>query len=127
MSNLNTILNKLGKIEELHETNLAKHEVELALVDDLISLISKADANVKSAFDLRYKGKELIRQSINEEKLAQQIYSEGLKLGKAILTKMKELGIQDPIINEKIKACEYRIAGSKDRLKFIEKAITSFN
>lgn len=33
MSNLNTILNKLGKIEEIHETNLAKHEVELSIAD----------------------------------------------------------------------------------------------
>jgi len=33
MSNLNTILNKLGKIEEIHETNLAKHEIELSIAD----------------------------------------------------------------------------------------------
>ena len=35
MSNLNTILNKLGKIEEIHETNLGKHEIELGLTDEL--------------------------------------------------------------------------------------------
>lgn len=35
MSNLNTILNKLGKIEAIHETNLGKHEIELALVDNI--------------------------------------------------------------------------------------------
>jgi hypothetical protein len=35
MSNLNTILNKLGKIEEIHETNLGKHEVELTLINDI--------------------------------------------------------------------------------------------
>jgi vacuolar-type H+-ATPase subunit I/STV1 len=35
MSNLNTILNKLGKIEEIHETNLAKHEVELSIIDNV--------------------------------------------------------------------------------------------
>lgn len=35
MSNLNTILNKLGKIEEIHETKLGKHEIELALTDEL--------------------------------------------------------------------------------------------
>ena len=38
MSNLNTILNKLGKIEAIHETNLGKHEVELALLDELSNL-----------------------------------------------------------------------------------------
>lgn len=32
MSNLNTILNKLGKIEEI---NLGKHEIELGLTDEL--------------------------------------------------------------------------------------------
>jgi hypothetical protein len=34
MSNLNTILNKLGKIEAIHETNLGKHEVELNALEE---------------------------------------------------------------------------------------------
>lgn len=34
MSNLNTILNKLGKIEAINETNLGKHEVELNIFTD---------------------------------------------------------------------------------------------
>ena len=42
MSNLNTILNKLGKIEEIHETNLGKHEIELALFDDIKNSIENA-------------------------------------------------------------------------------------
>lgn len=41
MSNLNTILNKLGKIEEIEQTNLAKHEVELNISTDSKELVSK--------------------------------------------------------------------------------------
>ena len=122
MNTLKTIYEKLGD-----KTELAKHEVELGLVDDLIKLISKGDTDIKNAFDLRSKGKDLIRQSISNEKLGIEVYSQGLQLGKTILTKMKELGIQDPIVNEKIKYFETKISGSKDRLKFIEKAITTFN
>lgn len=41
MSNLNTILNKLGKIEAIEQTNLAKHEVELNISTDSKELVSK--------------------------------------------------------------------------------------
>lgn len=41
MSNLNTILNKLGKIEEIEKTNLEKHEVELNISTDSKELVSK--------------------------------------------------------------------------------------
>lgn len=49
MSNLKTILNKLGKIEEIHETNLAKHEVDLALVDELKKVNDSILTNLKNA------------------------------------------------------------------------------
>jgi len=52
MSNLNTILNKLGKIEEIEQTNLAKHEVELAIPDKLL-------ATLKNVKQLESKFKEL--------------------------------------------------------------------
>jgi len=55
MSNLNTILNKLGKIEEIHETNLGKHEVNLALADELNALEDRGSAIV-----------ELFTQNINK-------------------------------------------------------------
>jgi len=125
------IINKLSEKEAVklrrQETKLASHEVELALVDDLISFSAKADTEIKTAFALRSKGKDLIRESINREKAAIAIYNEGLQLGKSILIKMKELGIQDPIVNEKMKSFNTNIAGGKDRLKFIEKAIVTFN
>jgi hypothetical protein len=41
MSNLNTILNKLGKIEEIEKTNLEKHEIELNISTDSKELVSK--------------------------------------------------------------------------------------
>ena len=47
MSNLNTILNKLGKIEEI---NLGKHEIELALVDTLNKALAEGQKNESSYY-----------------------------------------------------------------------------
>ena len=124
---MKTSLEIINKLSDKEAVKLESEKVELALVDDLISIFAKADNEIKTAFALRSKGKDLIRQSINSEKAAIAIYNEGLQLGKSILIKMKELGIQDPIVNEKIKTLNTNIAGGKDRLKFIEKAITTFN
>jgi len=55
MSNLNTILNKLGKIEEIEQTNLAKHEIELAITDELKRNVKFDNDNIavlKSKMDL---------------------------------------------------------------------------
>jgi hypothetical protein len=43
MSNLNTILNKLGKIEEIEQTNLEKHEIELNTIQNIIKYVVKAE------------------------------------------------------------------------------------
>jgi hypothetical protein len=43
MSNLNTILNKLGKIEEIYETNLGKHEIELNTIQNIINYVVKSE------------------------------------------------------------------------------------
>ena len=55
MSNLNTILNKLGKIEAIEQTNLAKHEIELAITDELKRNVKFDNDNIavlKSKMDL---------------------------------------------------------------------------
>jgi chromosome segregation ATPase len=41
MSNLNNILNKLGKIETIEQTNLAKHEVNLSVISDFTEAANK--------------------------------------------------------------------------------------
>lgn len=87
MSNLNTILNKLGKIEEIHETNLGKHEVNLASIDDI--------QNKYSELNKKHIGKtnSLISEAKNELKLF-IIEMEGLsKEGVDIAKKAKDLGI----------------------------------
>jgi hypothetical protein len=55
MSNLNTILNKLGKIEAIEKTNLEKHEIELAITDELKRNVKFDNDNIavlKSKMDL---------------------------------------------------------------------------
>lgn len=63
MSNLNTILNKLGKIEEIHETNLGKHEVDLALIDDIQKLQIKANQSEEKALAEYKKGIAILQNA----------------------------------------------------------------
>lgn len=70
MSNLNTILNKLGKIEAIHETNLGKHEVNLALIDDF----TKEANNTITKGDLLKKESKLTQDKIqNYRKLEKEL------------------------------------------------------
>lgn len=70
MSNLNTILNKLGKIEELHETKLGKHEINLALIDDF----TKEANNTIKIGDLLKKESNLFNDKIqNYRKLEKEL------------------------------------------------------
>jgi hypothetical protein len=94
MSNLNTILNKLGKIEEIEQTNLAKHEVELASKYDFKPFKEEYD---KAFVDYR----ENYRKGITLAKSATDTYSKDLtnllnkseSLINEFGTKAEELGI----------------------------------
>jgi len=52
MSTINTILNKLGKIEAIEKTNLAKHEIELGIKEDITKLNQEASKITKSVAGL---------------------------------------------------------------------------
>ena len=56
MSNLNTILNKLGKIEAIEQTNLAKHEVNLSVISDFTE---EANKTIVTGDLLKKEGSEL--------------------------------------------------------------------
>ena len=98
MSNLNTILNKLGKIEEIHETNLGKHEIELALAEDL----KKAENNFKSILLEFGNLKEKYQAAkIKLEKDGDSAY----ELANKYLTSARELGL-NPMENPIFKAID---------------------
>lgn len=95
MSNLNTILNKLGKIEEIHETNLAKHEVDLALIDEAKKIVN---ALTKQSEEL---GKETLAIISAKERLSQKIdnlrknVAPAKKVVEDFNKQLKDLGITD--------------------------------
>jgi|LakMenEpi03Aug12_release.lakeMendotaPanAssembly.Ray.scaffolds.fasta_scaffold210003_2 hypothetical protein len=97
MSNLNTILNKLGKIEEIHETNLNKHEVELASATDLPKLYGKAVSMANDLLGDAYRRVEEVKSILRQkEDLGLKMISD---LDGAMIDfakKAKELGI-DPM------------------------------
>jgi hypothetical protein len=69
MSNLNTILNKLGKIEAIHETNLGKHEVELATIyDNIKGSIETASKPFIEAINNNSKNVKLCKQALDNNK-----------------------------------------------------------
>ena len=117
MSNLNNILNKLGKIEAIHETNLGKHEVNLALIDDFTkeanNTITKGDLlkkESKSAEDKIQNYRKLEKELENQKKSieseiksidvrVQDInagYNKVSKLYDSIVNKASDLGFDYP-------------------------------
>jgi len=109
MSNLNTILNKLGKIEEIHETNLGKHEIELATIKEV-------DSKLKS-FGLPFSEISKVQGSVssvqNSLRNLEKGINETIQEAKQIEVKAKELGINSGLetglkyANEKLKQVAY--------------------
>ena len=71
MSNMNNILNKIAKAEKVE---LAKHEVQLALVDDIKKLIQEANNN-KNAYSIQA---ELTVQQLQKTKIIAQNWRDSL-------------------------------------------------
>ena len=124
MSNLNTILNKLGKIESIHETNLGKHEVELGTLQDVYNKIDSNAKDSQKAFDMRFKAKGMLTDANTFEKGVvknyQSIYVELTKLTKTV----KDLGLSTAEIDDKLKLVKGYIDKHESNQKNIEKAIS---
>jgi len=97
MKKMNNILKMISKMESnANEVKLGKHEVELALVDD----IKNASDSVKKQYDIVFQKAMTSLSNINEGvKLgnkaffdAQKFYQQGLKIEQ----QAKELGVQMP-------------------------------
>lgn len=125
MSNLNTILNKLGKIEEIHETNLGKHEVELGTLQDVFDKIDSNAKDSQKAFDMIFKAKGMLTDANTFEKGVvknyQSIYVELTKLTKTV----KDLGLSTAEIDNKLKLVKSYIDKHEENQKNIEKAIST--
>jgi hypothetical protein len=101
MSNLNTILNKLGKIE------LENHQVSLALVDDLKTIVAKIKSEEGESNKMKndsLKAKKMFDDAINLKNALQNNYEankvkyekqrkESNDFFKKISAQAKELGI----------------------------------
>ena len=126
MSNLNTILNKLGKIEAIHETNLGKHEVELTLINDIKKEQESLTKKFLSEFDKIAK----IRTDLNKisstissiKNEANKTYEQGITLMK----KIDELGAEIPSnLNDSLKILKNQKDIAETKIKDLFKAIDS--
>lgn len=93
MSNINNILNKIAKAEKVE---LAKHEVELALVDDIKKAAESVEKQYQSVFSKVISVKTQIDEALKIGNKAffesQKFYQQGLKAEQ----QAKELGITMP-------------------------------
>jgi hypothetical protein len=123
MSNLNTILNKLGKIEAIEKTNLEKHEIELAITDELKRNVKFDNDNIavlKSKMDLITT--ELKNLTSLYEKANKGIATTGTTYDRMV-GMAKELGLPESQISNlpEVKQYENNGVALTEVLRFINK------
>lgn len=130
MSNLNTILNKLGKIEAI---NLGKHEIELATLDDLKKYVSDSKTFEKIAQEIISSFDNLIKEKNTLQKRSIDIYDLNSKKGTEVISKLsdfekqaKELGL-DPSLNPIYQQSEQTFEKNAQLLKKLDTIIKTLN
>ena len=93
---INNILKKIEKANEVQNVELEKHEVELALIDELKKIMNRALSR-KSEFQ---KFSQNIQQQLDNLKAASNMWnrdlSEGQTLVSDLVVKAKEIGVSIP-------------------------------
>ena len=112
MSNLNTILNKLGKIEEIHETNLGKHQVNLANIKEIPNKLKKILDVQKKLDKVIPQIETLTKDKIEQQKLLDLYVKESSSFISEIDTQIKQLGLDESSVPN-LKALKIEIDNSK--------------
>jgi hypothetical protein len=93
MSNLNNILNKIGKIEAIRETNLGKHEIELSDYVEVVGAYNSLEKNYNTILKQISGAKSELKKAISliqeQQNLTNNFNSNLLDFEK----KAKDLGI----------------------------------
>ena len=93
---INNILKKIEKANEVQKVELEKHEVELALIDELKKIMNRALSR-KAEFQ---KFSQNIQQQLDNLKAASNMWnrdlSEGQTLVSDLVMKAKEIGVSIP-------------------------------
>jgi hypothetical protein len=123
MSTINTILNKLVKIEAIEKTNLEKHEIELAITDELKRNVKFDNDNIavlKSKMDLITT--ELKNLTSLYEKANKGIATTGTTYDRMV-GMAKELGLPESQISNlpEVKQYENNGVALTEVLRFINK------
>ena len=120
---MNNILNKIAQMERnaeevntaLHQTELAKHEVELKTIyDDLSGTLQEANTGFFKALDLRGQASKLCRESItkNQAILKELNRAEGL---------IKQIGLDSELA--KVQKAKSQV---ESNIKLIDRALSDF-
>jgi hypothetical protein len=121
MNTRKTVYNKLFK----EETQLAKHEVELGLIQDVDKIVALGSGETKKATDLVFKAKGLLTETLSFEKGAIIKYNEALKKAEIINSQVKELGLPDNEIKDTINRINSYIKFVNEKIKTVEQALKS--
>ena len=84
MSNLNNILNKLGKIEAIEQTNLAKHQIELNALEEIRKAELEPNAFMDKAISLKNEAKQNFINAQNKYKAIIDLCDKYLPMAKEI-------------------------------------------
>ena len=102
---------------------IEKHDVELATMQDIDKLTEQGKKSSQSSFDSLMKVKTSISDSIGMAKLSIKQYEDALRLATDTQKKIKEIGLPENEILDKIKFLNNYISKSNDSIKNAEKAI----
>lgn len=117
MSNINNILKKIAKAEK---TELANHEIELATLQDIDKNIEEAKKYSQQGFDIEKRALGLIIDSIDSRKASLTKYNEALNNANDVQKKLREIGIDDRQVSDKIKLINRYISESNQDLKKLQ-------
>lgn len=84
MSNLNTILNKLGKIEAIEQTNLAKHQIELNALEEIRTAELEPNKFMDKAIALKKEAQQNFIEAQAKYKLIVDLCDKYLPMAKEI-------------------------------------------
>jgi hypothetical protein len=89
---MNTLQNIYNKLAE-DKTELAKHKVKLAKLDDLIKIVKNGEKNVKNFNDINSQLIKLAREAVKSGEAFRVNISEINNLGSALEKQFKDLGL----------------------------------
>ena len=114
---LNDILKKISQAEK---TELSKHEIELASLQDIDKSIEEGRKYSQQGFDFEKKALGTIVDSIDSRRASLVKYNEALSNANDVIKKLRDIGIDDRQVADKIKLINRYISETNQSIKSLQ-------